>query len=45
MIERRVKDFRLDARLMKYCGGDVQELCGGLEAPVSQGGSNLSAGQ
>ena len=41
MIERRVRDFRLDSRLRKYCGGDIATLCsmvdsvGGDEADVN----------
>ena len=27
MLERRVHDFRIDTRLTKACGRDIQELC------------------
>jgi hypothetical protein len=28
MIERRVRDFRLDSRLRRYCQNDIVALCG-----------------
>jgi hypothetical protein len=32
MIERRVRDFRLDTRLRKYCQQDIISNCGMLES-------------
>lgn len=32
MIERRVRDFRLDSRLRKYCQQDILSLCGMLDS-------------
>ena len=32
MIERRVRDFRLDARLRRHCQDDIVALCGMLDS-------------
>lgn len=32
MIERRVRDFRLDSRLRRYCQDDIVALCGMLDS-------------
>ncbi len=31
MIERRVRDFRLDARLRRACQTDMHDLCGSTD--------------
>jgi len=31
MLERRVRDFRLDSRLIKYCQDDLMLLCGTMD--------------
>lgn len=31
MIERRVRDFRLDSRLRRYCQDDIMSLCGMMD--------------
>jgi hypothetical protein len=31
MLERRVRDFRLDSRLTKYCQKDMLQLCGAMD--------------
>ena len=32
MLERRVRDFRLDSRLRRHCQQDIMSLCGMLES-------------
>jgi len=32
MLERRVRDFRLDSRLIRYCQPDIVQLCGLMDA-------------
>lgn len=32
MIEARVRDFRIDARLRRACGAPMMELCGGMDS-------------
>jgi hypothetical protein len=32
MIEARVRDFRIDSRLQKYCGKYLMESCGSLDS-------------